>query len=164
MHNGLKITTKVNSNPFSPKSPITNWISIISKNFYDLLVDTNECFYSMLLTDFINDSWYKHIGTCISRRNVNLIMKQSFLMWSRRWRILIWIFWQLKFRYFLKIQDNLRDTIWFVPGTVHEYAIPRLWNIIFHVETSSFTINHCSSLFYMHVKAWNQSSGESFVE
>jgi len=24
MHNGLKITTKVNSNPFSPKSPVTN--------------------------------------------------------------------------------------------------------------------------------------------
>ena len=42
MHNGLKITTKVNSNPFSQKSPITNWISIISKNFYDFLVDTNE--------------------------------------------------------------------------------------------------------------------------
>ena len=41
MHNGLINTAKVNSNPLTPKILITNRISIISKNFYDFLVDTN---------------------------------------------------------------------------------------------------------------------------
>lgn len=42
MHNDLINTAKVNSNPLTHKTLITNWISIISKNFYDFLVDTND--------------------------------------------------------------------------------------------------------------------------
>ena len=42
MHNDLINTAKVNSNPLTHKILITNWISIISKNFYDFLVDTND--------------------------------------------------------------------------------------------------------------------------
>jgi len=34
MHNGLIMTAKINSNPLTLKSFITNWISIISKNSY----------------------------------------------------------------------------------------------------------------------------------
>jgi hypothetical protein len=36
------MTAKIISNPFSRKTPVTNLISTISKNFYDFLVDTND--------------------------------------------------------------------------------------------------------------------------
>lgn len=35
MSNNLINTAKVNSNPLAPETFITNWISTISKNFYD---------------------------------------------------------------------------------------------------------------------------------
>lgn len=50
MHNGLINTAKVNSNLLISKIYITNRISIISKNFYDFLVDTNDFMYEYNLS------------------------------------------------------------------------------------------------------------------
>ena len=61
MHNGLINTAKVNSNPLTPKTLITNWISIISKNYYDFLVDTNEHFSQKIAQSLLMSNKFFHI-------------------------------------------------------------------------------------------------------
>ena len=56
IHNGLIMTAKIISNPLTRKIAVTNWISLISRNFYDFLVDTNVyfAFISFIWSQFLS--------------------------------------------------------------------------------------------------------------
>ena len=71
MHNGLIMTANVIWNPLTPKSLATDWISIISGNSYDFLVDTNDIFSNVIdLDDFDGDSVLSLLNEDKSRNNI----------------------------------------------------------------------------------------------
>ena len=80
------MTAKVNSNPLTPKSLITNCISITSKNSYDFLVDTNDDILQMKIGNIelkavqieqlpahIIENVHNNIGQPVSLNNVPCI-------------------------------------------------------------------------------------------